>query len=106
EEMDKTVKEDTDRASRARPYFELRHKLQEMQRFSQVLNDKVADERIEIEIPRKPAVEVLDTAATPRRPVYPNRSQAVALIVLGLLLDFAALAILNSARRPPTLRAA
>jgi hypothetical protein len=44
-------------------------------------------------------VEIMDAAMTPFRPVYPDRPKAAALIVLGILLDFAGLRMMRT--RPP-----
>jgi uncharacterized protein involved in exopolysaccharide biosynthesis len=78
------------------PYWEAKRKLEDLQRFSQVLAMKVASESVEASLPKKMLVEIMNDALTPRRPIYPNRFQAAAMIVLGILLDLAGLRLIRA----------
>jgi beta-lactamase regulating signal transducer with metallopeptidase domain/uncharacterized protein involved in exopolysaccharide biosynthesis len=89
EEVEKAKANDIASAKRAQPYWEAKRRLDEQQRFSQVLAMKVASERVEAALPRKAFVEIMSLAETPRRASYPNRPKAAALIALGILLDLA-----------------
>jgi beta-lactamase regulating signal transducer with metallopeptidase domain/uncharacterized protein involved in exopolysaccharide biosynthesis len=95
EQLSKLVKEveiakqnDIAFAQKSRPYFEAKRNLGEAQRFSQVLAMKIASENIEAALPKNTKVEVMDAAMVPLNPIYPNRAQAAALILFGILLDF------------------
>jgi beta-lactamase regulating signal transducer with metallopeptidase domain len=89
DEVEKAKANDIANAKRAQPYWEAKRKLDEQQRFSQVLTMKIASERIEAALPKKALVEIMSLAEAPRRASYPNRPKAAALIVLGILLDLA-----------------
>ncbi len=91
--------EDIAFAQRTRPYFEARRKLTDAERFGQVLNMRIASESVEAAVPKPVTVEILDAAMTPLGPVYPNRSKAAALILLGIFFDFAGLRMMRT--RPP-----
>jgi len=82
-------------AKETQPFWQAKRKLEEAQRYSQVLAMKIASESIEAALPKKTIVEILDLAGTPLHPSYPNRSQAAAFIILGLFLDFAGLKMIR-----------
>jgi succinoglycan biosynthesis transport protein ExoP len=84
---------------KSRPYFEAKRNLGEAERFSQVLAMKIASENVEAALPKSATVQVMDPATVPLRPVYPNRAQAAALIVFGILLDFGGLRMLRAKPR-------
>jgi len=86
---------DVVRANETRPYFEAKRNLEELQRFRQILDFKIAGERIDADLPKTTMVEIVDPAAAALRPVSPNLPRAVALIALGVLLDLAGLRMLT-----------
>jgi uncharacterized protein involved in exopolysaccharide biosynthesis len=88
-------KEDIDLAEKARPYFEAKRKLDELQRFSLALNMKVASETIDSALPRTSQLEILDPA-TVAAPVHPGRIRAVTLVGAGLFLALAGLFLARS----------
>jgi uncharacterized protein involved in exopolysaccharide biosynthesis len=90
-----TVTNDVLRANKSRPYFEAKRNLEELQRFRQILEFKIAGERIDVELPRTTMVEIVDWAAPGLRPVSPNLPRALASIALGVLLDIAGLLMLT-----------
>ena len=61
---------------------------------------KIANEKIEVALPKTMLVEIVDRAVPARRPVSPNLPGALALIALGILLDLAGLLMLKD--RPKT----
>ena len=91
---------DVVRANETRPYFEAKRNLEELQRFRQILDTKIASEKIEVELPKMPPVDLVDRAVPALRPVSPNLPRALALIVFGVLLVIAGLLML--AGRPGT----
>jgi capsular exopolysaccharide synthesis family protein len=78
---------DISTASKFRPYFEAKHKLEELQRFNQLLTMKLASENIEISLPKTTMVEIMDDARPGTRPVKPNKALNIVLgIVIGLVV--------------------
>jgi beta-lactamase regulating signal transducer with metallopeptidase domain len=90
-----TATNDVLRANKSRPYFEAKRNLEELQRFRQILEFKIAGERIDVDLPRTTMVEIVDWAAPGLRPVSPNLPRALASIALGVLLDIAGLLMLT-----------
>ena len=89
---------DVMRANQTRPYFEAKRQLEELVRFRQILDYKIASERIDQDLPKTAMVEIMDRAVPALRPISPNLPRAVASIALGVLLDVAGLWPLT--RRP------
>jgi capsular exopolysaccharide synthesis family protein len=90
-DLEKEVKEarseDISTASRSQPYFEAKRNLEELQRFRQLLNMKIASEKIDVALPKTAMVEVVDSAVAGLRPVRPNKPLNIALgIIIGLVV--------------------
>jgi uncharacterized protein involved in exopolysaccharide biosynthesis/beta-lactamase regulating signal transducer with metallopeptidase domain len=98
-EVEMAKASDIDFAQKSRPYFDAKRQLENAERFSQVLAMKVASEKIEAALPKSMSVEIMDLAEVPLRPVYPNRAQAAALILFGILLDFSGLRMIKAKPR-------
>lgn len=90
---------DVAQASRSQPYFEAKRNLDELQRFRQVLEMKIASEKIDVALPKSSLVEIVDRAVPSLRPNSPNLALALALIVLGILLDIGGLLTLKGGSR-------
>jgi polysaccharide biosynthesis transport protein len=74
-------------ASQSRPYFDAKRSLDELQRFRQILDMKIAAEKIDVELPKTAMVEIVDTAKPGLRPVRPNKPLNIALgIIIGLVV--------------------
>jgi polysaccharide biosynthesis transport protein len=74
-------------ASTSRPYFEAQRTLEELQRFRQILDMKIASEKIDVELPKTMMVEIVETATPGLRPVRPNKPLNIALgIIIGLVV--------------------
>ena len=74
-------------ASESRPYFDAKRRLDEMQRFRQILDMKIASEQIDVALPKTGMVEIVDTAKPGLRPVKPNKPLNIALgIIIGLVV--------------------
>ena len=96
DEVEKAKAQDIATAKETQPYWEAKLKLEDLQRFSQVLAMKIASENIEAALPKRMLVEIMDEAETPWRPIYPNRGQAAAgMILFGILLDIAGLRMIR-----------
>ena len=75
------------RANQSRPYFEAKRKLEELQRFRQILDMKIASEKIDVELPKTSMVEIVDYAKPGLHPVRPNKPLNIALgIIIGLVV--------------------
>jgi len=86
-EVESAKQVDIKNAAKSRPYFEANRKLEELQRFGQILEMKIASERIEISLPKTTMVEIMDSAVAGTRPVRPNKPLNIALgIIIGLVV--------------------
>ena len=75
------------RANQTRPYFEAKRDLEELQRFRQILDMKIASEKIDVDLPKTMMVEIVDKAVPGTRPVRPNKPLNIALgIIIGLVV--------------------
>ena len=98
-EVEKATTNDVAKANQTRPYFEAKGALEELQRFRQILDTKIANEKIDVELPKTMMVEVVDRAVPALRPISPNLARALALIVFGVLLDIAGFVMLQGGAR-------
>jgi polysaccharide biosynthesis transport protein len=87
EEVGKATTNDIKTANDTRPYFEAKRALEELQRFRQILDAKIAYEKIDVDLPKTMMVEVVDKAVPGLRPVRPNKPLNIALgIIIGLVV--------------------
>ena len=98
-DVEQGVQRDTEVASQSRPYFDAKRNLEELQRFRQILDTKIANEKIDVEMPKTMMVQVVDRAVPALRPSSPNLPRALALIVFGVLLDIAGFVMLQGGAR-------
>jgi polysaccharide biosynthesis transport protein len=78
---------DIARAKQTRPYFEAKRELEELLRYRQVLDWKIASEKIDVALPKTTMVEIVDYAVPGLRPVQPNKPLNIALgIIIGLVV--------------------
>ena len=76
---------DQEEATRGQPYWEEKLKLQDMRNFHQVLQARIAEEKVDKAIPKTAMVEVVDTAKPGKDPVRPNKTLNIVLgIIVGL----------------------
>jgi uncharacterized protein involved in exopolysaccharide biosynthesis len=94
-EVEEAKVRDIAAAKETQPFWEAKRKLEDAQRYSQVLAMKIASENIEAALPKATVVDIMNEAGTPRRPIYPNRLQAAAMILFGILLDIAGLRMIR-----------
>lgn len=85
--VEEAMRVDIEKAEKSRPYFEAKQRLEEVMRFRSVLNFKLAQERIDVDLPRTAMVEIVDTAKPGLRPVRPNKPLNIALgVIIGLVV--------------------
>jgi succinoglycan biosynthesis transport protein ExoP len=78
---------DVESANKSRPYFEAKRDLEELVRFRQILQTKIAMEKTDLQLPKNSMVEIVDTAKPGLRPVRPNKPLNIALgIIIGLVV--------------------
>jgi uncharacterized protein involved in exopolysaccharide biosynthesis/beta-lactamase regulating signal transducer with metallopeptidase domain len=100
QEVERATQRDMERADQSRPYLEAKGALEELKRFRQILDMKIANEKVEVELPKTTLVDIVDRAVPSLRPISPNLARATALIALGVLLDLAGFLMLTG--RPGT----
>jgi Mg-chelatase subunit ChlD len=57
-----------DDPTKTKPYFEAKRSLEEAQRFRQIVDMKIASEKIDVELPKTMMVEIVDKAVPPSSP--------------------------------------
>jgi capsular exopolysaccharide synthesis family protein len=78
---------DVAEANRTRPYFEAKRALDDLQHFRQILDMKIASEKIDVKLPKTMMVEIVDHAVQSVRPARPNKPLNIALgIIIGLVV--------------------
>lgn len=78
---------DVEAANKSRPYFEAKRDWEELVRFRQILQTKIAMEKTDLQLPKNSMVEIVDTAKPGARPVRPNKPLNIALgIIIGLVV--------------------
>lgn len=87
---------DVIRANQTRPYFEAKRNLDELHRFRQILDIKIASEKLDLEPPNAMTVDIIDRAIPAIRPASPRMGIGLALIALGALFDIAGLLLVGS----------
>ena len=97
---------DIAKVQESRPYYDAKHRLDELMRFRQILNMKIATEKVDMDLPKRAMAEVIDRARPGLRPVSPNRYRASACFAFGLLLSLIGIVIVKGAVRPQLARRA
>ena len=86
-EVDQATATDIEKARQSRPYFDAKRKLEELQRFRQILSMKIDSEKIDQNLPKSLMVEITDHAEPGIKPVRPNKPLNIALgIIIGLVV--------------------
>ena len=87
QEVDNATTNDVAQANRTRPYFDAKRDLEQLERFRQILDAKIAYEKIDVDLPKTMMVEIVDKAVPGLRPVRPNKPLNIALgIIIGLVV--------------------
>jgi capsular exopolysaccharide synthesis family protein len=86
-EVEKAKQDDLDTATKSRPYWDAKRRLEELQRFGQILNLKIYSEGTDVLLPKTAMVEIVDQAVPGLRPVRPNKTLNIVLgVVIGLVV--------------------
>ena len=83
-----TAKEkDQNEAVRGQPYWNEKRRLENLREFHKVLNAKIEQEKLDIEIPKSSIVEITDPAQPGEKPVKPNKTMNIVLgVIIGLIM--------------------
>jgi capsular exopolysaccharide synthesis family protein len=85
--VEDAITKDQEEAVRGQPYWELKRKLSNMFDLHKLLQAKIADEKIDLEIPTTSMVTIIDQAQPGKAPVRPNKTLNIVLgIVIGLMV--------------------
>ena len=98
QQVETAAETDLKEANAAQPFFDAKRRLEDLIRFRTILQGKIAAESLQD--PKRLAVEIIDPATPPARPISPNRFLAATLIGSGLLLDLVGALMLRAGRRP------
>ena len=99
EEVQSATAKDIAAAQQSQPYYDAKHQLEQLQRFAQILTQKIASEKIDMDLPKTGMVEIVDQAVAPSRAVSPNLYRAVSCCTLGLLLAVIGIVMVKGALR-------
>lgn len=66
-------------------YLEAKRELQKLIDFHKLLQRKIEQEKVALEIPNTAMVQIIDVARPPQSPVSPNRCLGLGLLALGVL---------------------
>ncbi len=94
-EIEQCAARDSSRAEQWRPYYAAKRELEQLQRFQQILNLKLASEKLDVSLPATVRVQIIDEAVPPLRASAPNRPRSAAMIFFGLVLDVAGFSLLR-----------
>jgi uncharacterized protein involved in exopolysaccharide biosynthesis len=72
-ELEAARETDIKNAEVARPYYQAKRRLEELQRFQTLLNLKMASEKVDMSLPNSTLVEIIDRAEPGIWPVRPNK---------------------------------
>ena len=87
-EVQKAKQSDTEKASKNRPYYDAKTKLEELQSFARVLKMKIETEYVTLQLPKNSMVEIIDRCdPATLKPVRPNRTLNITLgVIVGLIV--------------------
>jgi capsular exopolysaccharide synthesis family protein len=86
-DVKKAREEDIETASRTRPYWEAKKKLDDLTNSRRMLEMRILSEKIDMALPKTGAVMVLNQAVIDTRPVKPNKPVNIALgVIIGLVV--------------------
>lgn len=87
EEVKKAESTDIAKATESRPYWDAKRRLDELERFRQLIYLKIATEKIDVELPKTVMVQIIETAVPGMTPVKPNKPLNIALgVIIGLVV--------------------
>jgi capsular exopolysaccharide synthesis family protein len=78
---------DQEEFKKNQPYYDQKRKLESLLEFHKLLDEKIAAERLEMEIPKTSMVQVTDYAEPGKEPVQPKKTLNIVLgLVFGLIM--------------------
>jgi capsular exopolysaccharide synthesis family protein len=85
--VEAAMQKDQEEAQRGQPYWELKRKLENMIEFHKLLQAKIAEEKLDLEIPKSTMVTIIDQAQPAKTAARPNKTLNIILgIVIGLMV--------------------
>ena len=97
EEIERASERNLSREQEWRPFYEAKRELEELQRFRQILNLKIASERIDGSLPLSGSlVEIVDAAIPPSRANAPSRRQGMAFCLFGFVFNVTGFVLLRT----------
>ena len=94
-EVSVATRNDVARANESRSYFEAKRNLEDLQHFRQVLDIKIASEKLDVAPSIVEAVDIIDRALPALHPIPASQLEGSGLLALGVLLDSLGLLMLK-----------
>jgi polysaccharide biosynthesis transport protein len=86
-EVEDAKKKNQEEATRGQAYWEEKRKLRDMRSFHQILQARIAEEKVDTALPKTAMVEVVDKARAGKSPVRPDKTLNIVLgIIVGLVV--------------------
>jgi uncharacterized protein involved in exopolysaccharide biosynthesis len=98
-ELDKAQQFEMNHANEERPFLEAKRKLDELERFRAILDEKIATERSNFETVSPFGFEIIEQATVPERPFSPGPERAPGLVGAGLVVALAGLVLTKAAQK-------
>ena len=83
-----------------KPFWEEKRKLENMLDFHKLLQAKIAEEKLSIQVPKTTIVQIVDAAQPPKSPASPNRFLGAVSLAIGFAASFGGWRLLKTSRRP------
>jgi len=81
-------------------YFQSKQELQKMIELHKLLQAKIAEEKIDLQIPKTTIVQIVDATQPPQSPASPNRFLGAVSLAIGFATSFGGWRLLKFSRRP------
>jgi hypothetical protein len=81
-------------------YFQAKQELQKMIELHKLLQAKIAEEKIDLQIPKTTIVQIVDATQPPQSPASPNRFLGAVSLAIGFATSFGGWRLLKFSRRP------
>jgi capsular exopolysaccharide synthesis family protein len=85
--VEAAIQKDQEEAVRGQPYWELKSKLENMNELHKLLQAKIMEDKVDLDLPKTTMVSIIDQAQPGKSPVRPNKTLNIILgIVIGLMV--------------------
>ena len=85
--VEAAILKDREEAQKSQPYWELKRKLADLNELNKLLQAKIMDTKVDLDLPKTSMVTIIDQAQPAKTPARPNKTLNIILgIVIGLMV--------------------